>query len=50
MSRKNRKQKKARNLVVLGMLLSTKGGFMHDRRTERGGAKNKQEKYRNEEY
>ena len=33
--KKPRKQKKARNMVVLGMLLTTKGGPMRDRRERR---------------
>lgn len=37
---KYRKQKKARNLVVLVMILSCKGGIMKDRREQRGGTKN----------
>lgn len=39
-SKQKRKKFIPRNLVVLGMLLSCKGGFMHDRREERGGSRN----------
>lgn len=37
---KKRKPKKARNLTVLGMILTRKGGFMRDRREPRRGARN----------
>lgn len=39
---KKRKPKKPRDLVVLGMILTRKGGFMRDRREPRRGARNKQ--------
>jgi hypothetical protein len=42
-SKQKRKKIIPRNLVVLGMLLSCKGGFMHDRREPRGGARNEQQ-------
>ena len=48
--KKNRKAKKPRNMVVLGMLLTCKGGAFHDKRQERGGSKNKQVRYLNENY
>lgn len=37
---KKRKPKKPRSIVVLGMILTRKGGFMRDRRAARKGAKN----------
>lgn len=37
-------------MVVLGMLLTCKGGFMKDKREPRKGARNKQKEYQNEEY
>ena len=37
---RKRKMKKPRNLTVLVMLVSCKGGAMKDRRAERGGAHN----------
>lgn len=37
---RKRKQKKPRNVVVLGMILTRKGGFMKDRREARKGARN----------
>ena len=46
-NKKKRKKKKrktqSRSIVVMQMILHCKGGFMHDRRKERGGAKNKQD-------
>ena len=48
--KRKRKQKKSRNMVVLGMILACKGGFMKDRRQERGGSKNKQKDYQNDDY
>lgn len=40
--RKKSKPQKQRSLIAMNMILNRKGGFMHDRREERGGAKNKQ--------
>ena len=40
---RKRKQKKPRNLVVLGMILTRKGGYMKDRREKRKGAHNEQQ-------
>jgi hypothetical protein len=39
---KKRKRKKARNLVILGMILTRHGGPMKDRREPRGGDRNEQ--------
>jgi hypothetical protein len=39
MKAKNRKQKGTRSLVVLGMVLTRKGGRMTDKRTKRGKSK-----------
>ena len=39
---KKRKPKKPRSLVVLGMILTRKGGAMKDRRERRGGDRNEQ--------
>lgn len=43
--KKNRKPKKPRNVVVMGMILTRKGCFMRDRRAPRGGARNEQRDY-----
>jgi len=43
--KKNRKQKKARNLDALAMILHCKGGAMRDRREPRRGAKNLQREF-----
>lgn len=40
--KKKRRLKKPRSAVVLGMILTRKGGFMRDRREPRGGARNEQ--------
>ena len=45
---KKRKQKKARSLVTLGMILTRKGGFMKDRREPRKGARNEQREFLSE--
>ncbi len=45
---KKRKEKKARNVVVLGMLLSCKGGFMKHRCEPRKGGKNLQREFEKE--
>jgi hypothetical protein len=45
---KNRTQKGARSLIVLGMILTRKGGTMKHKNAPRGGAKNKQAKYLSE--
>ena len=42
MKKKKRKQKKPRSIIVLEMILNTKGGPHKDKRKGRGGAKNKQ--------
>ena len=47
---KKRKRHKKRNGIVVAMLLTCKGGFFHDKRLKRGGAKNKQAEYQNEDY
>lgn len=39
---KKRKPKKLRSIVMLGMILTRRGGPMKDRRSARGGAKNDQ--------
>jgi len=36
-------------MIVVAMLLHCKGGFMKDKRLPKGGAKNKQREYLNEE-
>ena len=39
MKNKKRKQKKARSILVLDMILSCKGGYMRDRRMRRSKEK-----------
>jgi hypothetical protein len=43
-----RRLNKARSIIVLEMLLNCKGGPMHDKRDERGGARNEQRELLNE--
>ena len=42
---KKRKPKKPRNIVVLGMILTRKGGFMRDRRAPRKGSRNEHREF-----
>ena len=46
--KKNKKQKKARNMVVVGMLLTTKCQKFHHKCEERGGSKNRNREYQSE--
>lgn len=48
MSKRTKKQRKPRNMIVVGMILACKSEHFHDRRQERGGAKNRQREYRNQ--
>lgn len=44
-NKKNRKQKKPRNMVVLNMILHTKSEKFHYKCEERGGSKNRNKEY-----